>query len=1045
VALITNRRERGSIRLVAILAVLATLALCLAVVVVAVRSGRLRWLLEAPAERARVLAKLRRYDEALEFYERARQERPNDPAILRGIAACYKGKGKLAEAYVWAERAAQFDQTPRAHLLAAEVALLAAGTWDPISPQEAASEKQSEVWLAKAEDHARGGLSVDPRSGPCFRVLAEAEARRGHLDKAVAHIQEAIGVDPDSRATRLLAATLFVMKGDYASALSHTTHLLATLGKSPSLPPSDRAAYLRALATAATANAQLGRLDEALASWKQFIEKGGDKALGHLGMAGCLLERGELGAVLEEVEEAQKHIPQDRPVWLAYYLRGRAFYQMKRYEEAVKQFRRASTLIEENAEPEYFLALALLKTGQADEARQHLLAALEKEPRLTAARVRLAELFEADGNLDEALDCLHKGLEETPDDGALLRATADMALRHNLETDAEAALERLSRLRPNDPEPVVRLADLYIERGEPERALALARRALSGTPRAATLQALAARAEILLGRLDAAERRLLRAVAAQPEAAAIYEQLAEVRLRRGDRQGAKEVFLVAMKRLPDPRALKRAYARFLATAGENQSARQLLLSILRDNPKDLATYRALIELLTRVGEIDQALQLAERAAAAMPRSVEAHLLLGHTRRRCGLWGLFIAALDYVAEQLDPENFATYQRLAAHLHEGHYEAAAKVGRKALEAHPLRRRQIALDLGIADFFAGRSEPAIEAVRALVTADHTDCEAGFALSLMELAAGAQSPTTPAYREFTLPSVALDAWTDLLDLNRRVPEKARLVAKALLKAKVYQSAGWPDVAADELDQTLKVARECLMPAYLVALLRERAGQQEKAIAAARRAVAARPACRQLHLMLADLLAGAGRLGEAAAEYQASLKRAASGQEEALTKLALIESARGDLAAAAVSWRRLFRGDPRLMPACNNLAWLLADSPAADLKEALDPATNALAAERDNPAVLDTVGWLHYLRVREGLPHDRRSELRKALDLLAEAVEKAPHRALYHYHLGMALALAGQGRRAEKELREALALDPDGPFADHAAIAIESLRWTEE
>jgi len=429
----------------------------------------------------------------------------------------------------------------------------------------------------------------------------------------------------------------------------------------------------------------------------------------------------------------------------------------------------------------------------------------------------------------------------------------------------------------------------------------------------------------------------------------------------------------------------------------------------------------------------------------MPRSVGAHLLLADTRRRCGLWGLFIAALDYVAEQLDPENFATYQRLAAHLHEGHYEAAARVGREALEAYPLRRRQITLDVAIADFFAGRSEPAIEAVRALATADRGDCEAGFTLSLMELAAGAQNPTTPAYREFTLPGVALDAWTDLLELNRRVPEKARLVAKALLKAKAYQSAGWPEVAADELDQALKIAPQCLMPAYLAALLREQAGQREEAIAAARRAVAARPGCRQLRLLLADLLAGAGRLDEAAAEYQVFLNSATRGQEETLAKLALVQSARGDLAGAISSWRRLFRGDPRLMPACNNLAWLLADGPMTDLEDALDPATNALAAARDNPAVLDTVGWLHYLRVREGLPHDRRSELRKALDLLAEAVEKAPHRALYHYHLGIALALAGEHERAGKELREALTLDPDGPFADHAAIAIESLRWTEK
>ncbi len=1039
--LAAGRSRRGGVRLVALLALAAAVALCGVVGYLAARSGRLRWLLEAPAERARILAKLRRYDEALELYERARQDRPNDPAILRGIAQCHKGKGKLAEAFVWAERAARYDQTPRAHLLAAEIATLAAGTWDPLSNQPSSSQDQSEVWLAKAEAHAKAGLKLAPRFGPCYRVLAEVEGRRGHLEKAVSYVEKAVAVDPDSRATRLLAATLAVMKGDHESALRHTSHLIELLGRSAALSPSDKNAYLRALATAATANAELGRLNEALRAWREFVQKGGDKALGHLGMAGCYLQKGNPEAVLAEIEEAERHIPQDRPIWLAYYLRGRAFLRMGRPEDAIRQLRRASTLIDDNAEPEYFLAVALLKTGRPDEARQHLLAALEKQPRLVVARVRLAELLEADGNVEEALESLREGLEETPDDPQLTRALADMALRHGLTNEAQRTLERLVRLRPTDPGPVIRLAELYLGRGEAARALALARRGLAAAPREARLHALAARAEARLSRFNAAERRLRRAIRLCRDAAALYLQWADIRLERGDPAGAEEIYQAALKAVPRSRELGRAYARFLAKRGAADRARQRLLDMLKDDPQDIETHRALVELLLDQGETEQALRAAERANAAMPRSVQACLLLAETRRRCGRWDLFIAALDYLASQLDPDNFAAYQRLAAHIHEGHFDAASRVGREALEAHPLRRRQIALDVGIADFFAGRTKEAIEAVRRLATMDRSDCEAGFALSLMELAAGVKEPTQPAYREFTLPALAREAWTNLLEINRRAPEKARVVAKTLLRAKVYQSAGWPEVAAEELERTLKIAPRCLMAAYLVPLLWERAGDLERAIAAARRALPAFPSFRPL---LADLLAEAGRLDEAAKQYQASAGVADQRGREALTKLALVRSARGDLDGAGECWRRLFSSDPRLMPACSNLAWLLGESPLSQLDKALDPATNALAADPENPAVLDTVGWLHYLRVREGVAHDRRSELRKALDLLERAVQKAPHRAIYHYHLGMALALEGEGQRAGEHLRRAVAMDPDGPFADDVAVALETLKWSE-
>ena len=69
-----------------------------------------------------------------------------------------------------------------------------------------------------------------------------------------------------------------------------------------------------------------------------------------------------------------------------------------------------------------------------------------------------------------------------------------------------------------------------------------------------------------------------------------------------------------------------------------------------------------------------------------------------------------------------------------------------------------------------------------------------------------------------------------------------------------------------------------------------------------------------------------------------------------------------------------------------------------------------------------------------------RRPLLRDYTASIRKAAKDDEVRALF---LRLNFPLLGLGKL--QELREALALDPDGPFADHAAIAIESLRWTEK
>ena len=87
-----------------------------------------------------------------------------------------------------------------------------------------------------------------------------------------------------------------------------------------------------------------------------------------------------------------------------------------------------------------------------------------------------------------------------------------------------------------------------------------------------------------------------------------------------------------------------------------------------------------------------------------------------------------------------------------------------------------------------------------------------------------------------------------------------------------------------------------------------------------------------------------------------------------------------------------------------NNLAWSLSESKD---NRALGFAEQALKFKPDNPAAMDTLGWL---LVQEG-------QRQRGIKLLQQALSKALHVAEIQYHLAAAVAKAGDHIRAQREL----------------------------
>lgn len=245
----------------------------------------------------------------------------------------------------------------------------------------------------------------------------------------------------------------------------------------------------------------------------------------------------------------------------------------------------------------------------------------------------------------------------------------------------------------------------------------------------------------------------------------------------------------------------------------------------------------------------------------------------------------------------------------------------------------------------------------------------------------------------------------------------------------------------------------------YYLAQIEEENGQDDLAIGLFR-AVGGDELKVDALMRAAQILARTGRLGEARELLQqariANVERAADlyiAETQILQKhgdpkeaLALYETAiaafpdnqdlrynralfvveQGDFEWMERDLRALLEQDPDHADALNALGYTLADRNER-LDEAFAYVARALKLRPDNPAILDSMGWVLY---RQGDLAQAASYLRRALEMTQDDEIAA--------HLGEVLWMSGQYADARKVWREALAHTPD---SDKIRAVIERLQ----
>jgi tetratricopeptide (TPR) repeat protein len=179
---------------------------------------------------------------------------------------------------------------------------------------------------------------------------------------------------------------------------------------------------------------------------------------------------------------------------------------------------------------------------------------------------------------------------------------------------------------------------------------------------------------------------------------------------------------------------------------------------------------------------------------------------------------------------------------------------------------------------------------------------------------------------------------------------------------------------------------------------------------------------------LLGQLYASQNRLAEARASFETILKE----RPEAVgihTLVAMLYEAEGNRAEARARYERVLQIDPSAAVAANNLAYMYAED-GGNLDVALQLAQTARQKLPDSAEVADTLGWVYVKKDLATL----------AIPRLQEAVAKSPNSAMLQYHLGVALAKAGQRIKGRETLERALILNLPAPEADEARKLVAEL-----
>lgn len=736
-----------------------------------------------------------------------------------------------------------------------------------------------------------------------------------------------------------------------------------------------------------------------------------EKAARHLEKAEQYIQQKEFSKAVIELKNVVQLNPKSDT---AYYELGEVHLKLQQAKEAFQAFSRAASINPDNTKAQLKVGQILLLGRQTAEARKRAELILEKSPESVEGLSLLSGVQLQEKDVDGAIKTLEKAASVNPKDfGTQISLARLFILKGELGKAEKAYLLALS-IDPGSHVPYTELSRIYGTRGEWEKAEAeLMKMIQAAGKNYRNLSTLAFFYEVRK-RWEDAEKTYLEAVSSAPK-----EDV-------GPLMGLAAYY-----------ARRRSYDQALETLKKATEIR-------KDDPDIFATIAQLHLDFNKIAEAEVAV---DRILEKDKGHVAGNFLKGRVHFYKRDYANALERFDTVLRGRPNYDMAHYFKALSLIGKGDTKLAQQDLLKAVELNPahLDARLLLAELYLRARDTELAKREIESCGRIAPRDIRVVTLQGNLKLLERdMKGAEeaykkvvemAPDDPAghlrlgliYNLTNRPQEAMKAFRKALDLNPMQIDALGLLVNAYLRGKKFDEA--LEVCGQHKGKVNKSAPALAAVEYLEGNIFLAKRDTGKALDRFKKAMETDPNNLSSYIAMAGVYVREKRLDEAITQYEAILKKNPKFLAGYMA-LGTIYDTQGNSEKAEASYRKALEINRDFAPAANNLAWGLAER-GGNIDEALTYAQIAKEKLPKNAAVMDTLGWVYYLK----------GSYLNAIAELQDSVALDPENPVIQYHLGMALYKNKQADLAREHLEKALKTDQGFKGAEEARKTLKEIQ----
>lgn len=694
-----------------------------------------------------------------------------------------------------------------------------------------------------------------------------------------------------------------------------------------------------------------GKSEESLAAYDQATKIAPDNSAAFLVKANLEIGMKKFTEAKQDIDAAKKL--SSNPV-LAFYTQGLLDYTQNKNAAALESLQQVQRLA-----PDFMPAVLLsgavqYALGANQQAEQYLKRYLESNPGNVFAQKLMAGILLKNGHADRAVSVLEPFLKSGVEDGQLFALAGESYMQTKNFIKATEYFEKAGALAPKSAEIHTALGMSKLGQGDSGRAIAELEKAVDMDAKSPKAGVLLIMTHLRMKEYDKALNAANAAAKEQPENPVIQNLKGGIYLNKKDLPNARASFEKAIALQPTYFPAVANLARLDMQDKKPDAAKKRFEAVLEKDKKNLQAMTALASVAASKGDNEEAKTWLERANNESPGSLPMTQLLTQHYLRMGL----------------------------------KEKALTLVKKAQASYP----------------------AIPGFMEL-------------LAQTQFSIGEKTEALESYSKFA----AL------------VPDSA----SAQFKVAATQMALANEAAAtDALKKTLRLDPKFLDAQLALAALSAKKGNFDEALSISRKIQTENEKSPLGFVQEGDILLAQKKISLAAQAYERAFNLAKSGQLLSKLHNALVLDGKAkDADARMLTWLKehpednntrmyfatfnlgtpkgkqsgieqlqiVLKNEPNNVMVLNNLAWALGEEKD---KRALEYAEKAFKLSGNNPAVMDTLGWI---LVEQG-------NVTRGLPLIQKASALVPDMLDIRYHLALALVKAGDKAQARKELEQLLA-----------------------